>query len=82
MFIPFSYSLENAALDIFGVFLMSQIPQETLDTLQQYWIVDAPGMIVWTLLTLAFGIYVGRTSKRTKTIKQSDTPEPSYNPEG
>jgi|GEM_PF-3942158 len=46
MLIPFSYSLEDAALDLFGALLTSQLPQETLDALSQHWIVDQSGMMV------------------------------------
>ena len=72
MLIPFSYSLNDAALDLFGAIIMSQLPQESLDALSQDWIVDQSGMMIWTLLTLIIGIYIGRKTKRTKIIKQSN----------
>lgn len=72
MLIPFSYSLSDAALDLFGAIIMSQLPQESLDALSQYWIVDQSDMMVWALLTLIIGIYIGRKTKRTKITKQSN----------
>lgn len=43
---------------------MNLIPQETLNELQRYFIVDTAGVLVWTIIFLAIGVVIGRTLKK------------------
>lgn len=64
MYLPFTYSLKDALQDQIGEALMNLIPQETLNELQRYFIVDTAGVLVWTIIFLAIGVVVGRTLKK------------------
>jgi hypothetical protein len=64
MYLPFTYSLKDALQDRIGAALMNLIPQETLNDLQRYFIVDTAGVLVWTIIFLAIGIVIGRTLKK------------------
>ncbi len=43
---------------------MNLMPQETLNELQKYFIVDTAGVLVWTIIFLAIGVVIGRTLKK------------------
>ena len=68
MMLPFVYSLKDAALDLLGLVLYSEIPPETLDALSLIWIVDLSGIGVWSFMVLCIGIWLGRKTKRTKKV--------------
>lgn len=40
---------------------MGLIPQETLNELQKYFIVDFAGVFLWTTIFLVIGVVLGRT---------------------
>jgi len=40
------------------------IPEETLNELQRYFIVDTAGVLVWSIIFLALGVVIGRTLKK------------------
>jgi hypothetical protein len=61
MYLPFTYSLKDALQDRLGRAMMSLIPQETLNELQQYFIVDFAGVFLWTIIFLVIGVALGRT---------------------
>ena len=63
MYLPFTYSLRDALQDRIGAALMNLIPQETLNELQRYFIVDTAGVLVWTIIFLTIGVAIGRTLK-------------------
>ncbi len=44
MLLPFMYSLKDAALDLLGIALYYQIPEETIGELYNNWIVDSNGI--------------------------------------
>ena len=64
MYLPFIYSLKDALQDSIGAALMNLIPQETLNELQRYFIVDTAGVLVWTIIFLAIGVVMGRTLRK------------------
>jgi hypothetical protein len=64
MYLPFTYSLRDALQDRIGAALMNLIPQETLNELQRYFIVDIAGVLVWTIIFLAIGVAIGRTKNK------------------
>jgi hypothetical protein len=64
MYLPFTYSLKDALQDSIGAALMNLIPQETLNELQRYFIVDTAGVLAWTIIFLAIGVVIGRTLKK------------------
>lgn len=64
MYLPFTYSLRDALQDRIGSALMNLMPQETLNELQKYFIVDTAGVLVWTIIFLAIGVVIGRTLKK------------------
>ncbi len=61
MYLPFTYSLRDALQDRIGQALMGLIPQETLNELQKYFIVDFAGVFLWTTIFLVIGVVLGRT---------------------
>jgi hypothetical protein len=64
MYLPFTYSLKDALQDRIGAALMNMIPEETLNELQRYFIVDTAGVLVWSIIFLALGVVIGRTLKK------------------
>jgi hypothetical protein len=64
MYLPFTYSLRDALQDRIGAALMNLIPQETLNELQRYFIVDIAGVLVWTIIFLTIGVAIGRTKNK------------------
>ena len=63
MLIPFFYSFKDALKDMIGATLYNMIPQASIQQLGQYYIVDAAGIIVWTIVFFIIGIILGRQSK-------------------
>jgi hypothetical protein len=60
IYFPFTYSLKKAVLDRAGPSLTPFLTQNTLEKLDNYFIVDTSGLLIWSLTILAIGLYVGR----------------------
>jgi len=63
MILPFMNSLKDVLRDLIGTTLYDLIPQATINTLGEYYIVDIVGILVWTVIFLLIGILLGRATK-------------------
>jgi hypothetical protein len=62
MYLPLTYSFADALQEVLGN-LYGLVPNDVIQSLEQYYIVDIPGMIVWSLGILILGILIGKATK-------------------
>ena len=62
MYLPFMYSFADALQEMLGTFV-GLVPYDVIQSLKQYYIVDFPGIIVWSLGVLLLGLLLGRATR-------------------
>ena len=55
-------------LDLLGILLFNEIPEEAITEMKNFFIVDIQGIAAWSLLFLIVGLIIGRKTKRNRQM--------------